>query len=337
MGAVAFFGEPSTRMPETATLLHLLADGRFHSGQRLAAELGVTRGAVWKRLQALSRALGVEVQAVRGRGYRLAQALELLDGERILARMSPGPRAAVSRLEVFTRLDSTNRYLRRKALEGAPRGSACLAEYQEAGRGRRGRDWVSPFGGNIYLSLLWRFSARGDLSGLSLALGVAALRAIRRTGLAAAGLKWPNDIVCGGRKLAGILLEMAGEASGPSYVVAGIGVNVRMGAAGSAIDQPWVDLESLLGHPVARNAFAAALLEEAVLAMIEYERDGLAGFAEAWAAADVLSGQTVAVRLEDRTLFGVARGIDATGALLVEREGGLHSFTAGEVSVRAGS
>lgn len=322
-------------MSETATLLQRLADGRFHSGQVLAAELGLTRGAVWKRLRGLSRGLGVEIQAVRGRGYRLAQPLELLDAERILSQMSPGPRSAVGRLEVHTRIDSTNRYLMRRAVEGAPRGSVCLAEYQEAGRGRRGRDWISPFGGNIYLSLLWRFTARGDLSGLSLALGVAVLRALRRVGLEEAGLKWPNDIVCGERKLAGILLEMAGEASGPSHVVAGVGVNVRMGAAGAAIDQAWVDLETLLGRRVERNALAAALLDEAVLALQEYERGGLAVFLEDWRAADVLSGRPVVVRLEQGSVAGIACGIDPAGALLVEGDAGVRSFTAGEVSVRA--
>lgn len=316
-------------------LLQVLADGRFHSGERLAAALGITRGAVWKRLNALRDTLGVEVQAVRGRGYRLARPIELLERDRILAEMAPAARAAMTNLEVHREIDSTNRHLMARAVEGARSGSVCLAEFQRAGRGRRGRRWVSPFGGNLYLSVLWRFDRSGDLGGLPLALAVATLTALRRTGLESAGLKWPNDIVCKGRKLAGLLLEMAGEASGPAHVVAGLGVNVRMGPAGTGIDQPWVDLEGALARPVGRNALAAVLLGQMLQTMQAYERDGLAGFLDAWRAADVLADRPVEVTLDTQTLRGVARGIDATGALLVERSEGIARVTAGEVSVRA--
>ncbi|MEJ2644971.1 MAG: bifunctional biotin--[acetyl-CoA-carboxylase] ligase/biotin operon repressor BirA [Gammaproteobacteria bacterium] len=316
-------------------LLELLADGRFHSGQALGEALGVSRAAVWKHLRAL-QALGLDVHAVRGRGSRCAQPLELLDAERVCAALSPRGRARLSGLDIHTDIDSTNTQLQRKAAAGAPAGSVCLAEYQRAGRGRRGRAWVSPFASNIYLSLLWRFACSpAALSGLSLAAGIGALRALRELGLEDAGLKWPNDILCGGRKVAGVLLDMTGESGGPSHVVVGVGVNVRMPAgAARSIDQPWSDLERLAGTAISRNELAGRLIEQMLDVMAVFEHDGFEAFMDEWRRYDLVAGQEVQLLLPDSVVSGQAHGIDPSGALLVRTGGEARRFASGEVSLR---
>lgn len=322
-------------MPDSRTLLHLLADGCFHSGEDLAAALGVSRAAVWKGVRRLGEEVALPVNAVRGRGYRLEAPLELLERERVLALVGAQTRARLAELDLRLSVDSTNACLMQGAQDGLRSGTVCVAEHQRAGRGRRGRSWRSPFGGNLYLSLLWRFGARAaGLSGLSLATGVAVLRTLRAHGAAGVGLKWPNDILWDGRKLGGVLLELSGEAAGPAAVVIGVGINVRMAAGAVQIDQPWVDLDSVLGTRTERNALLARLLDELFGAVAEFEVYGLEPFLAEWRSADLLAGREVAIHLPDRSETGRALGVDAQGALLVESGGTRRSFTAGEVSVR---
>lgn len=316
-------------------LLELLADGRFHSGEALGTALGVSRAAVWKQLRAL-QALGLELHAVRGRGYRCTQALELLSKEHVYAALSAERAARLSELSIHSEIDSTNTYLLRRAGDGAPRGSVCLAETQRGGRGRRGRAWFSPFASNIYLSLLWRFPASPTaLSGLSLAAGIGVLRAVRELGLDDAGLKWPNDILYCGRKVAGVLLDMAGESGGPSHVVVGVGVNVRMPSdAGDAIDQPWSDLSELLGTSVSRNHLAGRLIEHLLDVMATFEHAGLQAFMDEWQRYDLVAGRDVQLLLPNGVVWGQARGIDPSGALMVCAGGQARRFASGEVSLR---
>ncbi|MEK6750165.1 MAG: biotin--[acetyl-CoA-carboxylase] ligase [Pseudomonadota bacterium] len=232
--------------PELQSLAHLLADGRFHSGQDMCEQLCVSRTTVWNLVRQLS-GLGVMVDCVRGRGYKLVDALELLQPDLIQTHQK-GARVPC---DVLFDIDSSNRYLMTMAqLQPARTLHACFAEYQSAGRGRRGRTWVSPLGANLYGSVLRRFHTRpAALEGVSLVTALAVLRALQDLGIHEAGIKWPNDIYARGRKLAGILLEMGGEPSGACYIVAGVGVNVRMpeGAA-HAIDQQWIDLAALTPH-----------------------------------------------------------------------------------------
>jgi len=241
-------------MHELRRLVALLADGKFHSGEALGATLGLKRSTIWNRVQALGE-LGLDVFAVRGRGYRLARSLEPLDQDRIVAELDPRRAARLAGLEVLLEVDSTNRHLAEAARRGLPDPYACLAEGQTAGRGRLGRPWVSPFGRNVYLSVLRRFHQPPEaIQGLGLAVGAAAAEAVAGLGVADVGLKWPNDLMWRGRKLAGILLEMAGEGTGPWTLVAGIGMNVDMTpGVGAAIDQPWTDLATALGEPPSRN------------------------------------------------------------------------------------
>jgi len=324
-------------MRQERQLLDILSDGRFHSGEVLAAQLGgVSRAAVWKGIRVL-QTFGLEIHAVRGRGYRLAEPLELLVADRIQAALTAAVRPWVTGIEVHERLDSTNTHLLNRAKDELPGGWVCLAEYQSAGRGRRGRSWVSPFATNLYLSLLWRFTLEATLlSGLSLAVGVALLRALNEMGIPELGLKWPNDVLWRRRKLAGVLLEFGGESSGPCHIVAGIGLNVAMPRhAEPAIDQPWVDLRSIVGPgQLSRNRLAARLISELVTAFVQFEQAGFAAFRQDWARYDLARNQPVTLQLPTTTINGIARGVDATGALLLETAAGIRPFLGGEVSLR---
>ncbi|EXJ15526.1 Biotin-protein ligase [Imhoffiella purpurea] len=319
-------------------LVRMLADGRFHSGEAIAEHLGVTRAAVWKALRRAADRFGLEVESVRGRGYRLPVPLELLDREAILGAMSDAGRNAVSRVEIHDRIDSTNAYLMREAALGMPSGVACLAERQTAGRGRRGRVWVSPFGVNLYLSLLWRFPlAPAALGGISLAVGAVLADLLHAEGVADLTLKWPNDLLWRRRKLAGLLLEVSGESQGPSHLVVGLGINLRMQTGqGDEIEQPWASLEEALqGRPCPRNRLAGKVLDVLAGALDLYGREGLEPFAELWRRFDGLHGEPVRLMLGERVVCGTHAGIADDGSLILETGGGRMRFQAGEVSLRA--
>ncbi|HRF43659.1 MAG TPA: biotin--[acetyl-CoA-carboxylase] ligase [Candidatus Competibacteraceae bacterium] len=264
-------------------------------------------------------------------------ALELLDRDCILAGLTDTARAALNRLEVYPVLDSTNCYLMAGAQAEWPSGIVCLAEQQTSGRGRQGRSWLTPFGASLACSLLWRFAAHPTaLSGLSLATGIAIARVLERSRVTGVGLKWPNDVWWRGRKLGGILLE-SGGASGNFYVVAGVGVNIALPRQEAAIiDQPWVDLQEILaGEPISRNVLAAALISELIETFIRFEQGGFADLAADWVRFDQVKGHQVSLHLPDTTVTGVARGVDATGALLLETANGeVKPYIGGEISLR---
>ncbi|MEJ2346446.1 MAG: bifunctional biotin--[acetyl-CoA-carboxylase] ligase/biotin operon repressor BirA [Gammaproteobacteria bacterium] len=317
-------------------IVALLADGRFHSGQELGSALGISRAAVWKQLKALD-ALGVELFSVRGRGYALASPVELLDRAKIRGQLDTVGRKSLPELEIHPQIESTNRYLMGRVAAGLRPGHACLTERQTQGRGRRGRNWVSPFAANVYLSLYWRFPfSPSALAGLSLAAGVSAAMALEDAGVGDVSLKWPNDLLWRERKLGGILLEMAGEASGPCHVVIGVGINVAMpAAAGAGIDQPWVDLATIQpGAVPSRNRVAGLLLNHLLRAVQQYEARGVSPFIDQWQTRDATAGQPVELRLPDRAVTGIARGVDGQGALLLEHAGTVEPFSSGEVSLR---
>jgi BirA family biotin operon repressor/biotin-[acetyl-CoA-carboxylase] ligase len=318
-------------------LLRLLADGALHSGEELAAALSISRAAVWKRLQQLGE-WGVALEARAGSGYRLEAPIELLDEAAIRAQLPDTVAADLRSLEVHESLDSTSDRL--LAVRGLPPGrfDACLAEFQDAGRGRRGRRWVAPFASGLCLSTNWSYRDAPAMPGaLSLAAGVAALRALRRLGIDGIGLKWPNDLVRGDAKLGGILIDLRGEAAGPAYVVVGIGLNVRLPrAAREALAAEGVEALDLAsaGAVPGRNRLAAVLMAELHQALGEFGGRGMAAFAEEWGEADALAGRPVAVLHGGETLEGVARGVDADGALLLEEGGSRRRIVSGEVSVR---
>lgn len=317
-------------------ILRILQDGRFHSGEALGAELGVSRAAVWKALRGLAE-MGIDVDAVSGRGYRLVDPLELLDEGLIDAGLSERGRELLAGLHLFESTDSTNRFLMEQGAAGAAGGSVCLAEAQRAGRGRRGREWISPFASNLYLSLLWRFAGGPQAAqGLSLAVGVIAAQVLETLGIAEVRLKWPNDLLWRGAKLGGILVEMAGEAGGPCYVVVGMGINVRMPAqAGRGIDQAWTDLQSAGGgQVVSRNLLAAKLIDALLCRLEVFGHSGLQAYLQSWRHLDALCEQPIAVHTPAGIIEGEGVGIDETGALRVRHAGGIRTFHAGDVSLR---
>lgn len=321
-------------MPATRQrLLGLLADGHFHSGEALGAALGVSRGAIWKQVATLA-AIGLDVFRVPGRGYRLARPLELLDRDRIMAAMPSGARDRLAEIFVFDSIDSTNAFLSAHRGDGA---LACFAEHQLAGRGRRGRTWVSPFGANLYLSMSWPFaSLPPDFPALGLAAGVAAKRALAELGFRdEIRLKWPNDLYAQNAKLGGILLEIRGEPPGACRVIAGIGINVAMpDKAAESVGQAWTDLARLQdGAAPSRNALAAALLAHWIAAFAAFERDGFAGFRAEWRAADLLAGCDVDVEDGRQRWQGRARGVASDGALEIETAEGLRRVVAGDASL----
>jgi BirA family transcriptional regulator, biotin operon repressor / biotin---[acetyl-CoA-carboxylase] ligase len=317
-------------------VLAILSDGQLHSGEALGLALGVSRMAIWKHIRAL-RDCGVPLEVVRARGYRLQAAVELLDAGAIQNGLGTAARARLPSVDTFLEIDSTNTWLRQRALDGAPSGSVCLAEMQSAGRGRRNRHWVSPFAASLYLSLLWRSSAAAaELGGFSLAAGVAIVRSLRTFGIDTAGLKWPNDVLIDGAKLAGILIDVIGEPTGPCSVIIGIGINVAMPETAAAeIDQNWIDLRRLTGREaVSRNRLASDVLNHMTAALEEFERSGLQPFLEEWSRHDVIQGRQVSLRLPNEVIQGRVCGIDSGGALLVDTTSGRRRFASGEVSLR---
>jgi BirA family biotin operon repressor/biotin-[acetyl-CoA-carboxylase] ligase len=321
-------------MPQGIALLRILADGRVHSGEIIGRMLGISRAGVWKHLQTL-KGQGIEIHSVPGKGYCLAGPVELLSEGQIRAALSTRAAARLSGLELHQQLDSTNSELRRRAA-ALSSGYACLAEAQSAGRGRHHRRWISPYARNLYLSLLWRFDAGPEaLAGLSLAVGIAVLRALHRLGIREVGLKWPNDLVWRGAKCAGVLIEMTGESCGSCSVVIGVGINVSMSSElGSAIDQPWVDLAAITGQAVSRNRLAGTVISELIELLAEFERTGLTPLMEEWRRHDIVHGRPVTVLTAQGEETGVACGIDAGGALLVKNESGVRRHLSGDVRLR---
>jgi BirA family biotin operon repressor/biotin-[acetyl-CoA-carboxylase] ligase len=321
---------------QPAVLLAALSARHPVSGNELALRLGVTRAAVWKQIESL-RALGAPIEAAAGRGYRLAWPLEPLDGAAIRAGLDPALRKRLGDVQTHWQIDSTSSALLRHADAGGRDLSVCIAEGQSAGRGRRGRDWVSPLGGNVYFSLLKRFAAgMGALSGLSLVAGVALVQALADCAVPKVGLKWPNDVLADGRKLAGILVELGGEFLGPCHAVIGVGINVRITSA-AKIGQPSIDLATLCsGAPPARNLLIARLLTRLVAALDRFDRDGFAGFRAEFARHDLLAGHAVRVHAADGMHDGMAEGVDARGALRVRHGGVAAVYDSAEVSVRSG-
>jgi BirA family biotin operon repressor/biotin-[acetyl-CoA-carboxylase] ligase len=329
--------QESGERPLVARLYAHLADGEFHSGEELARELGLTRSAIWKAAATL-RSLGTELEAVRNRGYRLVHACDLLDAAKIRGHLPRAVRERLKALETAWSVLSTNTALLERPFPPVGGGDVLLAEYQTAGKGRRGRTWIAPPGGAICLSLSWTFAAVSqDLGALGLVVGVCAVRALKSLGLGDVELKWPNDLLHGGQKLGGILIELRAEAAGPACVVIGLGLNVSIGDAllaeiGTTGIFPTDLRHAGLGAP--RNAVVGGLLTAIVQGLGEFEQGGFKPFLAEWRDADALRGRAVNVIAGAGMTKGLARGIDVHGALLVETAQGVQRFISGDVSVR---
>jgi BirA family biotin operon repressor/biotin-[acetyl-CoA-carboxylase] ligase len=337
-----------SRDPTTQTnvrrhrLLALLSDGAFHSGEKLAKRLRISRGGIWKIISTL-REFGIEVQSVPRQGYRLPRAVDLYDKAQILEAASAQTQQALVRTDVLLTVDSTNRFVT-DIDESLDAGCAqlCVAELQNAGRGRRGRSWMAPFGAGICMSVGWQFAeAPPTFSALSLAVGVAVVSALRRLGAAEVGLKWPNDVLWKGRKLGGILIEMRGESAGPAHVVIGIGINMRMPTAIRLLlaEQQAAVIadvyEIMRERSPNRNVLVGAIVDELVRMLKTFAKEGFAPYQSAWRDLDALANAPVRVINGAQTTQGLARGVDSDGTLLVDVDGEIRKFVSGEVSLRA--
>lgn len=321
-------------------LLRALADGAPHSGEELAQSFGLTRAAVWKRIATL-RDWGIDVSAVPGRGYCLSSSIELLDQDLLEQDIARTTEFDLDRFELFTELASTNRHLLEKPPSRVKALTACVAEYQRAGRGRRGRSWNTPLGAGLCLSVGWRYAETPDrLAALTLAAGVVVRRVIARTANVEIGLKWPNDLVHDGRKLGGILVELSAESHGQCHVVVGLGLNLQVPAALLSALSDWprgaIDLSRIQQNGcVSRHELCAALLRELGILLAEYPSAGFGSYIDDWREADQLCGQRVEIRDADGVAVGTARGIDDDAALIIEPEPGrIRRVISGDVTVR---
>lgn len=317
----------------TFLALRRLADGRFHSGERVARELGRSRATLSEALKRVPE-LGIEVFSVPGRGYRLAEPIEFLDAAAIARRIAGTGLA----LEVVDEIDSTSSRLVERASAGAPSGTCLAAEWQSAGRGRRGRTWISALGGSLTFSLLWRFErGAGQLAGLSLAVGAAVARALAVLGVERAQVKWPNDVIVDFRKIAGILVETSGEMQGPTAAVIGVGVNYRLGdSVLERIDQPVIDVAHCSHPPPSRNALLGEILATLAEALAAFDTRGFAGVRDEWRALHAYQGRPVRV-LPPREAPFEAEVVDVApdGALVVKLpDGRTQSLSSAEISLR---
>lgn len=317
-------------------LIEILADGQFHSGEALGAALGVSRAAIWKQLQKLE-ALNIPLHSVKGRGYRLPDSVELLQREALEKAGFPFHEFASS--ELVLSVDSTNSLMMTKAEDNRDERHICFAEMQTSGRGRRGRQWLSPFARNLYFSVLWPFSQGiAAIQGLSLAVGLAIHRVVERHGIQGAGLKWPNDILVKDKgvyaKLGGILIEITGDVTDNCQVVIGVGLNLDVSTHDQAqLDQQATGLKQL-GFAGSRNQLAADVVNELVSVLTKFAEDGFAVLQQDWNNADCFHNQSLQVLLPSSDIQGVGAGVNSKGEYQLRTDHGVQVINAGEVSLR---
>ena len=320
----------------TFPILRLLSDGKFHSGEALASHFEVSRATVWNAIQD-AQSLGVEVFSVRGRGYKLPQAIHLLNVQEILNAI--GEQRAWFQCEVHDHLASTNTYLMKRASAGAAHATCVATDLQSKGRGRRGRSWQAGLGASLTFSLLWRFQCGASaLSGLSLAVGVALIRALHQLGIDSVTLKWPNDVLVGQEKLAGILIELQGDMEGPSAAVIGIGINLNLPMHIKAqIDQPAIDLSSVTANSINPSELLGVLLKHLSDILSGFEQQGFSSVRDEWLQYHAYHQKPVSmIHPDGRQTSGIAIDVAEDGILLVKTSLGEQRFMSGEISLRAG-
>jgi len=309
------------------TLLKLLGDGKFHSGQALGNALGVSRTAVWKQLQLLESELGIEIHKVRGKGYQLGSPLALLN----IQDIGGGPDWPII---IHESIDSTNAAALKLVAEQRPAPFVVLAERQTAGRGRRGRKWASPFGENIYYSLALRIAGgMRQIEGLSLVIGLAVLKTLQDAGVQGAGLKWPNDVLVGRRKVAGILLELVGDPADVCHIIIGVGINVNMRAT-SQVDQLWTSVRLETGLVMNRSQLVAELSVNIDAYLTVHQEKGFEALREEWERNHLWQGSAVSLIAGSEVVHGMVMGIDSQGALRMQVGGDERVFSGGELSLR---
>jgi len=315
-------------------LIRALANGEFISGQQFGKEIGVSRAAISNQVKTLTD-MGLDIFRVTGKGYKLAQPIDLLSLsliENYLTQLSSNRPF----IEVHSIIDSTNSYLLRK-IPNINKAQTCIAEYQQAGRGRRGRKWQSPFGSHLYLSMYWPLEqGMSEAMGLSLVIGLAISDAIQSFVPNKVELKWPNDVYVSGKKIAGILVELEGQAQGLSHCVVGVGLNVQMPKSTSTeIDQPWTDLKSHYSASIDRNKLVAEVIHCIYQRLEQHQALGFASMLEQWHQQDLFLNKAVKIITGNRETLGTYRGVNEQGAMLLEVNGKVSPVYGGEVSLRS--
>ena len=342
-------------MTDSLLLLNYLSDGNFHSGEDLAAKFNVSRTAIWKQIKKLNTILPFDINSVPSKGYQIEQPIQFLNKRKFidcLLERLPGETVddladssklvntfdiTIENIEMLLECPSTNQYLLDRIALNKLSNFIVLSEMQTAGRGRRGREWVSPFAANIYLSLLWSLGiSMGETSGLSLVVAISVAKVLQSYGVDNVKLKWPNDIYVGTKKISGVLLEIRGESNSPCQAIVGIGVNVNMPSnAAESIDQQWTDINSVVGLEIDRNKFSAAILKELIPRFKKFSLEGFPVFIDEWNELDFLIGKPVSIDGHMKIKNGIARGVEQNGALRIESENKVELLFSGEVSVRA--
>ncbi len=316
----------------TITLIELsaiLSDGLYHDGDSLGKELNITRSAVWKAVKKLEE-YGIDIHAIKGKGYVMSEPLFLLN-ETLIQKEINNKNITV---DVFGKIDSTNTYL--KNFIGTNVSMVCIAEHQAQARGRFNRNWYSPFGKNIHLSLLFPFYKDiSELAGLSIVVGLAITRSLQYLNLHKEPmLKWPNDVIYDNQKLAGTLIETTSEANGLTHAIIGIGLNVNMIKDLHNINQPWISLRQILHQYVDRNKLCTLLINNLLNSLKEFQNKGLVSFLSEWNTKDSLYNKEVTLTIGNQSVVGIARGINALGNLALEVERGhLKYFSSGDASI----
>jgi len=317
-------------------LLHLLSDGKFHSGEDLGNQLGMTRSAIWKAVKQLEN-LDIEINSISGKGYRIPNGMSLLDKTKIESFVMQKNTSLINEIFVLEEIDSTNQFLFSKIDTEILKPMACFSERQTQGRGRRGRAWLSPFASNIYHSLLWYFEKDpSELMGLSLAVAVMTTRALKQYGIEMGlELKWPNDIFWESQKLAGILIEMVSQPQDICAVVIGIGINTRLSQQHIVeLDRPVTSIEKITQHPADRNQLAGLLLNSLIEGFQQFQKNGLSAFLDEWRALDKFRGKMVTLSCAAQSVTGIMEDVSDNGALLLRNtDGKIKPYLSGEMSL----
>ncbi|QYN44676.1 bifunctional biotin--[acetyl-CoA-carboxylase] ligase/biotin operon repressor BirA [Gilliamella sp. ESL0441] len=306
-------------------LIEILADGNFHSGEELASDFGITRAGINKYIKVL-REWGIELSSIQGKGYSLKIPMDLFNKSKIDQYYQ-----ADSRVEILPIIDSTNQYILDK-IPDLKSGDCCIAEFQSKARGRRGRQWFSPFGTNLYFSMYWRLEQGiAAAMGLSLVVGIVVTQTLRELSGQDIKVKWPNDLYLNDQKLAGILVELAGKTGDCAHVVIGIGVNLNMtNPDTNIVNQKWANLGN-----INRNLLVAKIAKTLRENLEKFEKNGLAFFIDDWNHLDNFIHRPVKLLIGDDVIRGIAKGINDQGALLLEQDGKIEAYIGGEISLRS--
>ena len=320
-------------------ILEYLSDGKFHSGEMMAKHFNVSRVTIWNAI-AKAEDEGIKIFSVRGKGYKLQQSISLLNEQ--LIKNAMGEDGGWFNIKVLDSIDSTNTYLSKVVSSGYPHASVVAANLQTQGKGRRGRQWQSALGESLTFSFLWRFTqGAAGLSGLSLAVGIALIRAFKKINITNALLKWPNDVLILDdgvyKKLAGILIELQGDTDGQSSAIIGVGINLNISKSQlEKIDQPAIDIKNLTSEYVDSNVFMAIIIKELATVLSSFESDQFKPFKDEWLSHHAFQEKLIKIMLgNSQTISGKAVDISDTGALIIDTEEGIKSFASGEVSIRS--